>query len=105
MALIGWSLLTDDVKELISVNTPEQLSATNLNVERIGEIIKFDRSYCYEAINSIRRGDLLSAAKLFEREADIYRFRGVSLLEDHARRDMRFFGSLADRSGNSNIIS
>ncbi len=89
-ALIGWSLLSENPLEFLSVNTPEQLKpGYSLKVKNTDVIARLNNVECIKFIESLSRNDLESAISYLKLEIEKYERLGLTLFKEHAEKDLR----------------
>ena len=90
VALIGWSLLSGNPLEFLSVNTPEQLKpGYSLQVQNIDATIRLNNVECIKFIESLSRNDLEGAINYLKLEINKYERFGLTLFKEHAEKDLR----------------
>jgi molybdopterin-guanine dinucleotide biosynthesis protein A len=98
LLLVGWRILTDDPKEFVSVNTPEQLKIKELNLGEIRDVIEIkEKEECFEALRNIERGLLEEAVKLFELELKRYERFGIKLFKEHIEKDLKYYSQYINK--------
>ncbi len=88
--LIGWSNLSENPLEFVSVNTPEQLSlGLSPQIKRINSILRIENNIeCLKFIEKLSENNIKQAVKYLRLEIGKYERLGIKLFRDHAERDL-----------------
>jgi len=95
-AIIGWSLLSENPLEFLSVNTPEQLKPKySLQVQNVNSIMRLSNVECLKFIESLSKNDIKSTIDYLKLEINKYERLGLTLFKEHAERDLRALESFS----------